>query len=99
MEIELFDKIKSDMRGLVIIVILLISCNANDKSEIVVRKLNKDSIKSVLKTYILTNVDTPARSDFYYVYHYTNHTDSTAINILKDSLYNIAGINKSKNGI
>jgi hypothetical protein len=87
------------MKGLVIIVILLISCNGNDKSKIVVRKLNKDSIQDVLKSYILISVDTPGRSDFYYVYHFANHTDSTSINILKDSLYNIAGINKSKNGV
>jgi MORN repeat variant len=87
------------MKGLIIIVILLISCNANIKSKIVVRKLNTDSIQRVLRSYVLSNVDTPARSDFYYVYHFTNNTDGTLINILKDSLYNIEGINKSKNGI
>ena len=68
------------MRWRLIALIAIISCNTNNKSKIVVHKLNVDSFQSVLKNYTLIKVDTPARADFYYAFHYKN-TDNTFINV------------------
>ena len=88
------------MKRSLIIVLVLMSCNVNTKSKIVVHKINRDSIyKIIMERYILINTDTPARHDFYYIYQYKNKGDSSIFKILEDSLHNIKGINISRNGI
>jgi hypothetical protein len=80
-------------------ILILFSCKENETSEIQVIKFDKkliDSLKSASDTTYSTVI---GRHDFYTADFYVTKRDSIITKILKDTLGNVVGLNKSKNGV
>jgi len=75
------------------------SCRQKDTSQIEVIKFDKKIIDTLLNTSDTNYSTFIGRQDFYTVDCYVTLKDSLVTKILKDSLGNVVGLNKSKNGI
>jgi antitoxin component YwqK of YwqJK toxin-antitoxin module len=79
--------------------LLFLSCNQKETSNIEVIKFDNKIIDTLTKTSDTTYSTFIGRYDFYTEDVYANKKDSLVTKILKDSLGNVVGINKSKKGI
>jgi antitoxin component YwqK of YwqJK toxin-antitoxin module len=83
----------------VFVPLLFFSCNQKETSGIEVIKFDIKIIDTLTKTSDTTYSTFIGRHDFYTEDVYAIKKDSLVTKILKDSLGNVVGINKSKNGV
>src|SRR5690348_16245787 len=79
--------------------LLCLSCNLKETSNIEVIKFDNKIIDTLTKSSDTAYSTFIGRHDFYTEDVYLNKKDSLVTKIFKDSLGNVVGINKSKNGI
>ena len=80
-------------------VITLFSCKQRETSAIEITKFDKKLIDTLKTTSDTIYSSFIGRHDFYTADFYAIKKDSIVTQILKDSLGNVVGLNKSKNGI
>ena len=73
------------------------SCGQTKLSDIEVIKLDTKVIDDLKRTSDTAYTEEIGRADFFTVDYYINYKDSVTTKILKDSLGNVVGLNKSKN--
>jgi antitoxin component YwqK of YwqJK toxin-antitoxin module len=82
-----------------VLIFMLVSCKQKETSQIEVIKFNRKLIDSLQRTSDTAYSTFIGRHDFYTADFYVTNTDSLITKILKDSLGNVVGLNKSKNGV
>jgi antitoxin component YwqK of YwqJK toxin-antitoxin module len=80
-------------------IIILFSCKQREISAIEIMKFDDRLIDTLKKTSDTTYSNFIGRHDFYTADFYVIKKDSVITKILKDSVGNVVGLNRSKNGI
>ena len=80
-------------------VLLTFSCTQKETSGIEVIKFDKTLIDSLQHSSDTSYTEFIGRYDFYSAHFYLTYKDSLVTKVLKDSLDNVVGVNKSKNGV
>jgi antitoxin component YwqK of YwqJK toxin-antitoxin module len=84
---------------LIYFIVTLFSCKQQETSSIEIIKFDNKLIDTLKKTSDTTYSTFIGRHDFYTADFYVINKDSFITKIFKDSLGNVVGLNKSKNGV
>jgi hypothetical protein len=80
-------------------ILLLISCDQRETSNIEVIKFDKKIIDTLKQTSDTSYTSFVGRHDFYTIDLYVTYKDSVITRVLKDSLSNVVGFNRSRKGV
>lgn len=80
------------------LLLLLMSCRQTKLSDIEVIKFDPETITNLEKTSDTIYTEHIGRADFYTADYFINRKDSVITKLFKDSIGNVVGYNKTKNG-
>ena len=80
-------------------IVLIFSCRQKETSGIEVIRFDKKLIDTLQLSSDTTYTEFMGRHDFYSAHFYVTYRDSMVTKVLKDSLSNIVGLNRSRNGV